>query len=626
MANLPESPQWADGVYQIERNDPVGGGPDGAANKPLKDLTNRTRWLYEKFGTAFDNLGWMQLGEWAVGLEVSLPTQIVYYSGSWYRYRGNLDAPHVIAGASPADDGGVWSGDNPDGAWVDAGDASLRSDLSRPSGASIPTTSSGKSVQDELDDLNFYAAAGAHNKFSPQDRSRRKLSALDFGEPNDDIGTAANSVIESLSTEYNPSYLIAIRGGEFELPRGTFQSLTAINLEKHSSGVSSISIRGQGQQTSELDLTGSPFDTSGVAAGLTGSAFGVLRDFSVKNAPNKAVNLAKYSRMTFKNLHAEGGGSDGYYFGNGFVSILEKLTAKNNLAFGVHFDATLQHTSHHINGGFASYNSASGWYCGYMNYSVATALASDENGQYGYVIENSDAFVMNGCGAESNGRSGFAVLSSTARGPTKNTVINSAYAHINGQDGTGYPNLLYVLAQNAVPAHVRISKSRSNPRSGDLTPDIIADGIGAEVEIDDCTLPNGWLSRNGGYIHWHHKTLLVRSKAIAVSTATPICNAKSTQGHARFSGTLTIVAGNNSPDVEARNTAIYHLLVSKSILNGYQVIEIAKAGHTTGLSTSSPAFTFSIAADQLIATPIGSAAGNFWFEIDSASQVIVTQL
>ncbi|MCL6378700.1 tail fiber domain-containing protein [Pectobacterium brasiliense] len=150
MANLPESPQWADGVYQIERNDPVGGGPDGAANKPLKDLTNRTRWLYEKFGTAFDNLGWMQLGEWAVGLEVSLPTQIVYYNGSWYRYRGNLDAPYVIAGESPEEDGGVWSGENPDGVWVDVGDASLRADLTRPGGASIPALRQGGNVQEAI--------------------------------------------------------------------------------------------------------------------------------------------------------------------------------------------------------------------------------------------------------------------------------------------------------------------------------------------------------------------------------------------------------------------------------------------------------------------------------------------
>ncbi|MBE5226698.1 hypothetical protein IG611_15240 [Pectobacterium sp. A535-S3-A17] len=143
MANLPESPNWTDGVYQIERNDPVGGGPDGAANKPLKDLTNRTRWLYEKFGTAFDNLGWMQLGVWAIGLEVSLPTQIVSFDGSWYRYRGNLDAPHIIAGASPTDDGGVWSGDEPDGVWVDVGDASIRADLISSDGDQMLGTSGG---------------------------------------------------------------------------------------------------------------------------------------------------------------------------------------------------------------------------------------------------------------------------------------------------------------------------------------------------------------------------------------------------------------------------------------------------------------------------------------------------
>ncbi|QLV87854.1 SGNH/GDSL hydrolase family protein [Citrobacter sp. RHBSTW-00678] len=125
MATLPESSEWADGVYQIERSDPVGGGPEGAANKPLKALTNRTRWLYDKFTTAFDGFGWMQLGNWAVGLEVSLRTQIVNFNDTWYRYRGNLDAPHVIEGDSPDNDGGIWSSSNPDGLWVDVGDSAL---------------------------------------------------------------------------------------------------------------------------------------------------------------------------------------------------------------------------------------------------------------------------------------------------------------------------------------------------------------------------------------------------------------------------------------------------------------------------------------------------------------------
>ena len=35
MANLPETQQWEDGIYQIEVSDPVLGGPDGITNRPL---------------------------------------------------------------------------------------------------------------------------------------------------------------------------------------------------------------------------------------------------------------------------------------------------------------------------------------------------------------------------------------------------------------------------------------------------------------------------------------------------------------------------------------------------------------------------------------------------------------
>jgi phage-related tail fiber protein len=49
MANLPEPPEWADGVYQIETPDPVLGGPDGIANKAARALASRTVWLKAKF-------------------------------------------------------------------------------------------------------------------------------------------------------------------------------------------------------------------------------------------------------------------------------------------------------------------------------------------------------------------------------------------------------------------------------------------------------------------------------------------------------------------------------------------------------------------------------------------------
>lgn len=48
MANLPETPQWESGIYQIEVSDPVLGGPDGISNRQAKQLASRTSYLKQK--------------------------------------------------------------------------------------------------------------------------------------------------------------------------------------------------------------------------------------------------------------------------------------------------------------------------------------------------------------------------------------------------------------------------------------------------------------------------------------------------------------------------------------------------------------------------------------------------
>ncbi|NMX64774.1 hypothetical protein [Pseudomonas sp. WS 5079] len=45
MSNLPETEDFADGIYQIETSDRVIGGPGGIANKQAEQLGNRTAWL-----------------------------------------------------------------------------------------------------------------------------------------------------------------------------------------------------------------------------------------------------------------------------------------------------------------------------------------------------------------------------------------------------------------------------------------------------------------------------------------------------------------------------------------------------------------------------------------------------
>lgn len=48
MANLPETPDYPAGVYQLETSDPVLGGPGGIANRQAEQLGNRTAWLKDK--------------------------------------------------------------------------------------------------------------------------------------------------------------------------------------------------------------------------------------------------------------------------------------------------------------------------------------------------------------------------------------------------------------------------------------------------------------------------------------------------------------------------------------------------------------------------------------------------
>jgi hypothetical protein len=48
MANLPETAQWEEGIYEWALDDPVEGGPGGIDNLPTLQLANRTRYLHQK--------------------------------------------------------------------------------------------------------------------------------------------------------------------------------------------------------------------------------------------------------------------------------------------------------------------------------------------------------------------------------------------------------------------------------------------------------------------------------------------------------------------------------------------------------------------------------------------------
>lgn len=48
MANLNETPQWEQSIYELAETDPVMGGPEGVDNLPHKQLANRTAYLKQQ--------------------------------------------------------------------------------------------------------------------------------------------------------------------------------------------------------------------------------------------------------------------------------------------------------------------------------------------------------------------------------------------------------------------------------------------------------------------------------------------------------------------------------------------------------------------------------------------------
>ncbi|HAT4981688.1 TPA: hypothetical protein I9786_000002 [Serratia marcescens] len=101
---------------------------------------------------AVASIGWQEIGDWYLGLKINNRDQVVWFDNAWYKYIGVL--PHTIAGGSPNADGGVWSESNPNGKWVNIGDASLRSFLRTQAGARNVMTESKLSTQEEIDLLN----------------------------------------------------------------------------------------------------------------------------------------------------------------------------------------------------------------------------------------------------------------------------------------------------------------------------------------------------------------------------------------------------------------------------------------------------------------------------------------
>lgn len=143
---------------------------------------------------AIRNYGYITMDSFEDGSTLTLPNQVLRYkaTGEYYRWDGEL--PKIVSAAStPETSGGVGLG-----AWVGVGDASLRSDLSTDSGASLSGYQNPKSLVSETVKL-------ALDKFNI-----RVIFAEDFGVKTDssDNADALWALGQYLSSSTEPLYVV----------------------------------------------------------------------------------------------------------------------------------------------------------------------------------------------------------------------------------------------------------------------------------------------------------------------------------------------------------------------------------------------------------------------------------
>lgn len=161
MANLKETPQWEEGIYQWETTDPVLGGENGIDNKPTRQLANRTAWLKQELEAA----------------QQSQRSRLIT-AGVGLIGGGNLSADRSIALATPSTLSGStanWAGNDTVGHTHElaqatatlAGVVKLINHLNSTATDAALSAAMGKALNDAIAQLNTLLTGYTANSFCP---------------------------------------------------------------------------------------------------------------------------------------------------------------------------------------------------------------------------------------------------------------------------------------------------------------------------------------------------------------------------------------------------------------------------------------------------------------------------
>lgn len=555
--------------------------------------------------------------------------------------------------------------------------------LASNNGASLVGTSSGQTVQQEIDDLHSdvdaadtkidtlrsdlkanpgaglvgydpaasypagsigaqlrpYIATGGTRAMNREDRASQRLSVTDFTEYPTDAGLAANKAIARIRAEADPAYPDSA-GGEIHIPRGRSQATTPVTIDMIPGvGGLGISLKGEGTAASFIDFKGA--DVDGVIGNASlGPLYGHIQDMTFANM-RTAIRLIKGSRLRITGVEAYLPSSDGFNFQNLIMSEISNSFVTGGKSHGFRYtgdpsDTTAQEKTsiaHHNN--WVRNTVGRGHDLSNMSYSLSYANGVDNGGTHGYYISGiSYGLTSLNDGAESCQGSGWMVEATRATDDIKNFRIMGGYGRNNNRGG-GNASMIGVKAGNGGKATVIIDGVVNKPQAGASAGEcLIVNGDGAIARLHgNSDLPNGFKSINGGYIDYT-PVMLTAAKVVPLSsTGVAICNLKNSQGYnLRMAGEVTVVARDTHPSNLTARIAIYKLLICKSDFGGNLIQVIASGGYNSNAGSATdktawPAFTFALdatTANLMVVPQAGIGGGTFYFEIETSKTLVAT--
>lgn len=493
--------------------------------------------------------------------------------------------------------------------------------------------------------LHFNAVTGAPEAKSPQEVTNIPSSYVYHQRPESGaISRSLDNVLnESLSaTDFGASGLqLAVTstygnnqsvGDTIRVPKGVYgiSATLSINNSAQTYDVDCITLKGAGRESTIIDATGS---SSGPAVELVHSIFNNVSDLSILNGFTSGINIDGVSntspgqRTNFERVQSKSNGTEGFAFERSYLCKVSQCNAEENGQngfyhnFQIHTSWLLENNYGRLNGtpdpAAPTFYTGAGFKSDFNVYSAYVANAADEN-RYGYHIlgNRGVSFISNG--AEFNARSGFFFESSSSYEINWVSGIGNTCGGNNKQDN-GFANHTHVKASDGITNFVVQKQPVSFATDIAGTYDHIATGQGAKLVLEDPLMYNsGARAFDSGFIQTNYTApKLIYNKAFTASTAETLTALDSSLGTSNdFSGELLITAYNSAfGTAGAIGTATYKLLISKSVA-GEQVVEIAKLGLVTGASASHPSFSFSVSGGNLVATPLSTTAGNFWFALE----------